>query len=386
MIEMENNLKEFSELHSINKEILLISSSLETQKNLNAKLFIDLKRVSEKINPLELIDTKSLYHYLNHLSSLLKKSDYNIHSLEDMLTKLISIQHTLAQNIEEYHQIYLSSFDNISYNNSEIEVFLKDPQAETNSENFQEEIPVEFVSVGDQANSTELNLNENQIDTSSKILQEQNNNTTEETPTNTVPMVEENQKIENDQTTVMICENPTELWEEQNNIIAEETQQNTSELPVNEEHKLVENSLVISEVLGKVILPYTKREIEDILKKLSGKYVSAEDVIERVYTLPLKYYKASSVARFKEAYKLIKEKEHGSTKEALDLAFELFSNYNLHPAIITACKNINELDIYLSCLEYNELDDFHFFKIIFHSLPTTKPKYHIFKNKKLLSS
>jgi hypothetical protein len=302
-----------------------------------------------------------------------------------MLIKLTSIQHILTQNIEEYHQIYRSSFDNISYNNSEIEVFLENPQSETNRENFQKEDSIEVVSIGEQTNIAEVNLNENQIDISLEILEEQNSNPIEETHSSIAPVMEANQKAEDEQT-VMISENPTELLEEKGNIVTEEIQQNTSELTLNEEYKLIENTLVISEVLGKVILPYTKTEIEDILKKLSGKYVSAEDVIERAYTLPLKYYKASSIARFKEAYKLIKEREHGSTREALDLAFELFSNYNLHPAIITACKNINELDIYLSCLEYNELDDFHFFKIIFHSLPTTKPKYHIFKNKKLLSS
>ena len=54
----------------------------------------------------------------------------------------------------------------------------------------------------------------------------------------------------------------------------------------------------------------------------------------------------------------------------MDLALELFSNYNLHPAVISACKTVNELDVYLSCLEYNELDDFHFFKTIFKISPT----------------
>ena len=38
-------------------------------------------------------------------------------------------------------------------------------------------------------------------------------------------------------------------------------------------------------------------------------------------------------------------------------------NYNLHPAIITACKNLNELDIYIACLEDNTLDEFEFFDI-----------------------
>ena len=46
----------------------------------------------------------------------------------------------------------------------------------------------------------------------------------------------------------------------------------------------------------------------------------------------------------------------------------------MHPAIITACKNSNELDVYLSCLEYNELEDFTSFKIVFQGLPAVSKK------------
>ena len=52
----------------------------------------------------------------------------------------------------------------------------------------------------------------------------------------------------------------------------------------------------------------------------------------------------------------------------------MFSNYNLHPAVITACKNLNELDIYLSCLEFNELEDFRFFKVVYDVLPVVNKK------------
>ena len=40
---------------------------------------------------------------------------------------------------------------------------------------------------------------------------------------------------------------------------------------------------------------------------------------------------------------------------SLNLATELVFNYNLHPAIITACRNLDELDIYLDCLENKQL-------------------------------
>lgn len=132
-----------------------------------------------------------------------------------------------------------------------------------------------------------------------------------------------------------------------------------------------ENTLIISEVDNKVVLPYTMDELNNILKANPDKYETIKDVIDRVYTIPIKYYKNSSIMRFKEAFKLVREREHGTFSQALDLAMELFSNYNLHPAVITACKNLNELDVYLSCLEYNELDDFHFFKTIFKMHPVS---------------
>lgn len=123
-----------------------------------------------------------------------------------------------------------------------------------------------------------------------------------------------------------------------------------------------ENTLVISEKQKKVILPYKISNIETILKN-NSRYDSIDDVIEKLYTKPISYYRVSPIARFKEAYKLVKEREKGSKLKALSLAFELFGNYSLHPAIISACKSLDELDIYLACIEENALDDFKFFNI-----------------------
>ena len=126
---------------------------------------------------------------------------------------------------------------------------------------------------------------------------------------------------------------------------------------------LVENTLIISETNKTVTLPYKISDLKNLLRNDSEKYNSLSDIILDKYTIPISEYKFSALSRFKEAYRLIINKEHGSKKQALNLAFELFSNYNLHPAIITACKNLNELDIYLSCLEFNELEDFRFLKL-----------------------
>lgn len=84
------------------------------------------------------------------------------------------------------------------------------------------------------------------------------------------------------------------------------------------------------------------------------------------------------MARFREAYKLAKDKENMSFKGALDLAFECFFNSALHPAIISSCDNLNQLDVYLSCLEYDELEDFYFFDIIYKIPPLKQNKNDMF--------
>ena len=131
----------------------------------------------------------------------------------------------------------------------------------------------------------------------------------------------------------------------------------------------IENMLVISSIQNKVILPFTIQKIQKILSEDST-YSSINDVIEKLYTKPLSNYRFPAISRFREAYLLIRNKEKKSKTRAILFASELFANYNLHPAIITACENQEQLDIYLSCLEDNKLSDFSFFDIKFEIPPS----------------
>ena len=135
------------------------------------------------------------------------------------------------------------------------------------------------------------------------------------------------------------------------------------------EYEYQENTLIISELKGKVILPYTISELNDILQKYPEKYDNTQDIIGQVYTLPYKIYKNPTIARFREAFKLVHDRDHKSIKSAFDLGMELLFNYNLHPAIISACKNIDELDIYLDYLENNETNKFNLFQVVFEVAP-----------------
>lgn len=128
------------------------------------------------------------------------------------------------------------------------------------------------------------------------------------------------------------------------------------------------NTLLISEVQNKVVLPYTVNELQKILDSNSN-YTNLQDVIDKVFTIPIDKYKNSLKSRFKETYNLMRKKENSSLFDSLNLALELSFNNLLNPAIITACKNLDELDVYLDCLSSNELDKFKLFNIKYEILP-----------------
>ena len=135
--------------------------------------------------------------------------------------------------------------------------------------------------------------------------------------------------------------------------------------------------LIVSEKEQKAYLPYKYCNIKKAFEKNKDKYLSPNDVIKKEYILPLNRFRHSVSSRFRETLNLMLNKEKLSIFKALDLAFELMFKYNLNPIIIAACRNLKELDIYLDCLEENELFDFRCFKIKFEVTPKlcTKKKF-----------
>ena len=126
--------------------------------------------------------------------------------------------------------------------------------------------------------------------------------------------------------------------------------------------------MTISEIKNKVFLPYSVSDLNEKLKE-NENYRNLQEIIDNEYKIPLDKYKNSIIARFKETYNLMRKKENASITDSLDLALELSFNNLLNPAIITACKNLDELDIYLDCLSSNELDKFNIFKIKYEIYP-----------------
>ncbi len=132
------------------------------------------------------------------------------------------------------------------------------------------------------------------------------------------------------------------------------------------------NSLIISERDGLVYLPFRVEDLKIEYLSKSSKYSGIIDLINNEYIYPISKYKNSVTSRFREAYGLMVNKEKESKITALELGLELAFNYSLHPAVISACRNINELDDYLDALEKKDLSLFKGFNVEFESLPKSK--------------
>lgn len=133
-----------------------------------------------------------------------------------------------------------------------------------------------------------------------------------------------------------------------------------------------ERILLISEKDQKAYLPYYYSDIREIYDKNPQKYHNLQQVIEDKYILPLENFKNSSFARFRETFNLMRYKENKSIFKSFDFSLELMFKYELNPIIISACRNLDELYIYLDCLEKNDLENFNYFKIHFEITPTKK--------------
>lgn len=135
------------------------------------------------------------------------------------------------------------------------------------------------------------------------------------------------------------------------------------------------DTLLISEILNKVVLPYTADEVKNIVNDENNSYTTEQEVIDSVFTRPLSYYRFQAWSRYNETMRLAQEIEKKNIVKSISLALEMMSKRYLHPSIITACRTLNELFVYLDCLEKNEVDEFKIFNIKYELYPiTTKNK------------
>lgn len=142
------------------------------------------------------------------------------------------------------------------------------------------------------------------------------------------------------------------------------------ELNDNEKLELHDNNiLIISEKDNLVYLPYKLDDVRKILDTKNKEYKDIEDVINKNYVISLDRFKNPMIARFRETFLLMRKREKTSISKSLDLALELSFNNLLNPAVICACKNLEELNIYLDYLSTNELEKFKIFDVRYDVSP-----------------
>lgn len=130
------------------------------------------------------------------------------------------------------------------------------------------------------------------------------------------------------------------------------------------------NYLLISENAKNVYLPYKKNDLLNYIKNDPTSYNSLQDVVKKEFILPFKAFKnQSSKTRFSETFKLLKNRNDHNFIKSVSYAFKVANKKNLNPVIISACKDKNELDSYISCLDTNNLKDFKSFDIIYEINP-----------------
>lgn len=313
ILEDENNINNFCT--EINEFITL---NMEMQEEYKNTLFEHISKIVDiPVTYAENDNSKSLVDFLNELKSNLLIVKENIIKLEKLKSNTLA---DISANSK------LEDIENLFIEFTNLQKFL-----------LKEDIAInKFISYSTKFVSSILGSSEN---SSSQISSNNSNNIAETTELNNI----------------------------KNNI-------DSVILKFDNNDNLLENTLVISEMQNKVILPYNIQDLDESIKSSDKKYSSYAEVIDEVYTVPYNIYRNSTFARFREAFKLVKDKEKKSIKEAFDLGIELYLNYNLHPAIISACKNIDELDIYLSYLETNETDKFNCFNIKFEVPPSVVKK------------
>ena len=140
-------------------------------------------------------------------------------------------------------------------------------------------------------------------------------------------------------------------------------------------HSSNTNILIVSEKDQMVYLPYKIEEVEEYLKskrKNKHNYSSVQEIVNKKYIIPLSLFKFPTISRFREVFNLVR-KEDGLL-EAFETAVELMSNFNLDPIVVRACRNAQELNIFVDCLEEGETDKFPCFQIRYEIAPVVKKK------------
>lgn len=359
------------DLEFFNKMLLELQVSINDNSRIESEL-AEIKALFEKMS--SRLDKSTLITALDAI----KEKQAEVHQIElklfsftpKLLNKvnqnILNIKHKdLRDEIKRIMPKNVTDIENVASNNSDVVVKeavsniavdnSKDAVTENIEEITQEEpVPSEVTNVTedtsedkvipDETTSTDVPQNES-IETSDDMSQIEEKIESEIIAESTINS--EFTIPEPDEITA-----PVEIIEDSK--LDEEKQQTAEVMTVNVPKKeLSENqdnpyemdSLIISEITGEVILPFTHTVVD------------------------INEFKNPVSSRFREGYRLSREREHEGVLMSISIGLKLCFKSDIHPAIIRACRDFDDLDTYLFYLGNNQADYYPNFRILYKSYP-----------------
>ena len=387
------------------KQEIFFNEIQKEERDLNTKKQYQINVKEFISNTIEIIKNKATQEQIAQYKSTLTRAEATIDKIGETIEIIIlteealqNIKVNLENSLREQQEIFEGQVDFIK---NEIEEYSKNKEKIENLENSNKlgfiikELNYISKSIDDEKKETVIANKEIEINLNKPLEEQIINKLKSDTE---IEEIEDIQEIEHIEETEDITENNLEYYkieekidrqlqeidnqaklenlEKIKNIEETETKENLQEIKeakevenINQENEENDstNVLIISEKEQKVYLPYTKSDIEKYMR--TNKFESKEQVIKRVFTVPLSKYSNFTIARVTEGFKLMRKRENAPFGESLKYALNLIFERKLHPAIITACKTQDDLDIYLACLEDNMLQLFDAFEIRFDYAP-----------------
>ena len=406
----------------VNNQLSVLNNTLASQRQTKKTLLSYLEKFSDAMyENFNSDNTDSLLSLINEAHSIFECIKSNISKTIELKKFLENIYNSVFLNTidsEKFNNDFNNLLENISKTNSNYlnfmnnyENFIKPPfinevtsiMKDTDTEHIQETIQEELVSneTTIEKNITEDIINKEPIientiidktiiteptavETTIKLEESDEEslfdkiNPTDIEETSTESIVEKEiiqesvaqsvaKEIIND-LTVNITTTIEENKEQEKNIKKDFTIIEDSENEQTEEFiptiDLQEKVLLIKKDLGIAVLPYSISDLDELFLDDPEKYSSIQDIIDKEYTVNLKDFENSSITRYKEAFKLAKEKSDYTFSQAVNFAKKLLVENEVTALIIASCKNVEELEQYIECLNSNKLKEFHHFKII----------------------
>lgn len=377
----------------ISNQLSVLNNTLADQRQSKKTLLSHLEKFSNAMyENFNSDNTDSLLSLINEAHSVFESIKSNINKtieLKKFLENIYNSEHLNPIETEKFSNDFNTLLDNISKTNSSYltfmnnyEAFITTPTSIKKTEIAEEDLSEESLpdnivdsfnqdeeeSLFDTLNAQETSNFQTDIEDTDNIENKASSEEVlEETVTEIIPELETKteeiltEDIEKETSTLEVTEeitenNVVETLKETGKETVEETQEAITPLP--------EKELIIDNNLGIAILPYSISDLDEVFLDDPENYSSIQDIIDKEYTVKLKDFENTSIIRYKEAFKLAKEKSNYTFSQAATFAKKFLVENEISSLIIASCKNVDELEFYIECLNNNNLNNFHYFKII----------------------